>query len=190
MCSDDLIRPAGDKQGGVRMLEHSLKKILNANQADQDNLEKLIERSRRCFQALFTGGAENRKLSIRHLSIKKKIFDVIAGTSAVGGFQRVMALSDFTFPSLDATVFSGPVLTLLAEQEDDMLVPSSPALKLFRDSSLYTRFFPECRVRTVRSGNPADGVPHASMIFHHEAYNKLIESWYDRRVQPFLKMAV
>jgi len=189
-CSDDLIRPAGDKQGGVRLLEHNLKKILNADLADQDNLDKLIERSRRCFQALFTGGAENRKLSVRHLSIKKKIFDVIAGTSAIGGLQRVMALNDFTFPALDTTVFSGPVLTLLAEQEDDMLVSSSPALRLFRDANLYTRLFPECRVKTARSGDPADGVPHASLIFHHEAYNNLIESWYDRRVHPFLQMAV
>jgi len=190
MCSDDLIRPAGNKEGGVRLLEHNLKKIFNADVGDQDNIYKLIERSRRCFQALFTGGAENRKLSVRHLSIKKKIFDVIAGTTAMGGFQRVMTLRDFTFPALDATVFSGPVLTLLAEREDAMLVSSSPALKLFRDASLYTRLFPECRVKTVQSGDPADGVPHASLIFHHEAYNNLIESWYDQRVHPLMQMAV
>jgi pimeloyl-ACP methyl ester carboxylesterase len=190
ICSDDLIRPAGEKKGGVRLLEHNLKKILGADLAEPDNLDKLMERSRRCFHALFTGGAENRKLSVRHLSIKKKIFDVIAGTSAVGGFQRVMVLRDFTFPAFDASVFSGPVLTLLAEHEDDMLVPSSPTLTLFRSADLYTRLFPECRVKTVRSGNPDDGVPHASLIFHHEAYNNLIESWYDRRLNPFLQVAV
>ncbi|NVN93487.1 MAG: alpha/beta hydrolase [Desulfuromonadales bacterium] len=190
VCSDDLIRTDGDKRGGVRLLEHNLKKILSADPAVPENIDKLMERSRRCFQALFTGGAENRTLSVRHLSIKKKIFEVISGTSALGGFQRVMALRDFTFPGLNAAVFRGPVLTLLAEQEEDMLVPSSPTLKLFRNTGLYTRLFPKCHVKTVRSGNPEDGVPHASLIFHHEPYNNLIESWYDRQLNPYLQMAV
>lgn len=190
VCSDDLIRPAGDKQGGVRLLEHNLKKILGADPAAPEDIDKLMERSRRCFQALFTGGAENRKLSVRHLSIKKKIFDVISGTSAMGGFQRVIALRDFSFPELNAAVFRGPVLTLLAEQEEDMLAPSSPTLKLFRSKGQYAGLFPDCHVKTVCSGNPEDRVPHASLIFHHEAYNSQIVSWYDRQLNPYLQLAV
>ncbi len=190
ICTDDLIRPTGEKSGGVRLLEHNLKKIMAADQTDAEGLDRLIERSRRCFQALFTGGAGNYRLGVRHLSIKKKIFDVIAGTTTVGGLQRVMALRDFEFPATGALLFGGPVLTLLAEQEDDMLVASSPTLRIFRRTGLYTSLFPECHVRTVNSGNPDDGVPHASLIFHHEAYNSLIQSWYDRRLKPFLQMAV
>lgn len=190
ICTEDLIRPTGAKSGGVRLLEHNLKKIMAADQTDAAGLDKLIERSRRCFHALFTGGAGNRKLSVRHLSIRKKIFDVITGTSVIGGLQRVMALRDFEFPAQNNTLYGGPVLTLLAEHEDDMLVASSPTLQAFRNTRLYTALFPECHVRAVNSGNPDDGVPHASLIFHHEAYNRLIQDWYDRRCNPLLQMAV
>lgn len=190
ICTDDLIRPSHDRQGGVRFLENNLKKIVSANPGDAEDIDRQIERSRRCFQALFAGGAENRTLSMRHLAIRKKIFDVIANTSSRGGFQRVMSLCDFSFPSLENSVFTGPVLTLLAENEGDILVPSSPTLKLFRDASLYKRLFPECRVKTVRSGDPADRVAHASLIFHHEYYNSLIDSWYNKLLYPRLQLAV
>ena len=72
ICNDDLIRSAHDKHGGVRFLENNLKKIVSANPADAEVLDRHIERSRRCFQFLFAGGAENRTLSVRHLAIRKK----------------------------------------------------------------------------------------------------------------------
>jgi hypothetical protein len=149
-----------------------------------------VERSRRCFQALFNAGAENRTLSVRHLAIRKKINDVIEYTTARGGFERVAALRGLSFPSLSSTLFSGPVLVLLAENESDILVPHSPTLKLFSEPSLYARVFPSCLVKTVKSKNGDDGVAHASLIFHHEAYNALLESWYDKLLYPRLQLAV
>lgn len=190
ICTADLIRPPHEKQGGVRFLESNLKRIVAAEPVDGEDMDRHIERSRRCFQSLFTGGAENRSLGIRHRTIRKKIFDVIHHTTARGGFKRVLALQEFGFPPPSNSVFGGPVLTLLAENESDILVPSSPTLELFRDSSRYTRLFPECRVQTVRSGDPADGVAHASLIFHHTAYNGLIDSWYNRLLNPRLLLAV
>lgn len=190
VCSDDLIRAQRGKGDGIRILENNLKKIVSADPENESDLQKHIERARRCFQALFNAGAENRELSLRHLSIRKKIFDVIEHTSARGGFERVLALRDFNFPDMCTSLFEGPVLTLLAENEEDILVPSSPTLRLFRDSSLYGRVFPRCRVKTVRSGRPDDGVAHASLIFHHEAYNALIDDWYEKILYPRLQLAV
>src|SRR6185369_6543238 len=60
ICTDDLIRPMGVKRDGIRFLESSLQKIINADPQRRDDLEKQVERSRRCFQALFAAGAENR----------------------------------------------------------------------------------------------------------------------------------
>ncbi|MDD2310762.1 MAG: alpha/beta hydrolase, partial [Desulfuromonadaceae bacterium] len=91
---------------------------------------------------------------------------------------------------LARTLFSGPVLVLLAENESDIMVSSSPTLKLFSEASLYTRIFPSCRVKRVRSHVSGDGVAHASLIFHHEAYNELLESWYEKLLYPRLKLAV
>lgn len=190
LCGDDLIRPAGERKGGVRLLEHNLKRLLEADPNDAENLGRLVERGRRCFQALFNGGAENRVLSTRHLSIRERVFDVISGTSSTGGFQRVMALRDFRFPDPDVTLFGGPVLTLLAEREEEMLVPGSPTLGLFRDVEVWRGPLPGCKVRTVRSADPSDRVPHASLIFHHQAYRLPIEEWYDRLVCPSLRLAV
>jgi pimeloyl-ACP methyl ester carboxylesterase len=190
ITTDDLIRPADQKRDGVRILESNLKKIVAADPDNDADISKHIERSRRCFQALFNSGAENRTLSVRHLAIRKKINDVIEYTSARGGFERVIALRDFRFPFFSRTLFSGPVLTLLAENESDILVPSSPTLKLFGEPSLYTRVFPSCLVKTVKSHIPGDGVAHASLIFHHEAYNTLLDSWYDKLLYPRLKLAV
>ncbi|KAB0671184.1 alpha/beta hydrolase [Oryzomonas sagensis] len=190
ICTDDLIRPKGEKRDGIRFLESSLQKIITADPAKRDELEKQVERSRRCFQALFAAGAENRVLSSKHLAIRRKIMDVLAHTSALGGYERVKALRELQFPEFDGSVFAGPVLTLLAENEGDILVPLSPTLELFADSSRYTKLFPNCRVKKVISKNEEDSVPHASMIFHHDAYNPLLESWYSRLSAPLLQMAV
>ncbi len=188
--TDDLIRAPEQKRDGIRILESNLKKIVAANPDDEQDITKQIERSRRCFQALFNSGAENRPLSVRHLAIRRKINDVIEYTTARGGFERVMALRDFRFPLLGRTLFSGPVLTLLAENEGDTLVPSSPTLKLFSESTLYCRLFPFCNVKKVKSRRADDRVAHASLIFHHEAYNSVLEGWYDKLLYPRLQVAV
>jgi pimeloyl-ACP methyl ester carboxylesterase len=190
ITTDDLIRPIGQKRDGIRILESNLKKIMSADPANETDIAKHVERSRRCFQALFNSGAENRTLSVRHLSIRKKIFDVIEYTTARGGFERVTALREFSFPLLASTLFQGPVLVLLAENESDILVPSSPTLKLFSDYSLYTRVFPSCKVKAVKSNIAGDGVAHASLIFHHEAYNRLLDAWYDKLLYPRFQLAV
>jgi len=191
ITTDDLIRPAAQKRdGGVRILESNLKKIVAADPADEADISKHVERSRRCFQALFNAGAENRTLGVRHLAIRKKINGVIEHTTARGGYERVKALRDFNFPLLSSTLYPGPVLVLLAENESDILVPSSPTLKLFSEPSLFTRIFPSCRVKTVRSHIAGDGVAHASLIFHHEAYNPLLESWCDKLLYPRFQLAV
>lgn len=190
ITTDDLIRPPEQKRDGVRILESNLKKIVAADPANESDISKHIERSRRCFQALFNAGAENRALSVRHLAIRKKINDVIEYTTARGGFERVVALRDFSFPHRDSTVFHGPVLTLLAENEADILVPSSPTLTLFGEPSRYSKLFPSCLVKTVTSDSIGDGVAHASLIFHHEAYNTVLDRWYDKLLYPRLKLAV
>jgi pimeloyl-ACP methyl ester carboxylesterase len=190
ITTDDLIRPVEQKRDGVRILESTLKKIISADPANESDIAKHVERSRRCFQALFNAGAENRTLSVRHLAIRKKIFDVIEYTTARGGFERVSALRGFNFPTPTSTLFSGPVLVLLAENESDILVPTSPTLKLFSEPSLYTRIFPNCRVNAVKSKIAGDGVAHASLIFHHEAYNTLMDGWYDKLLYPRFQLAV
>jgi pimeloyl-ACP methyl ester carboxylesterase len=190
ITTDDVIRPITQKRDGVRILESNLKKIVAADPANETDISKHVERSRRCFQALFNAGAENRTLSVRHLAIRKKINDVIEYTTARGGYERVTALRDFRFPALDNSLFPGPVLVLLAENESDILVSSSPTLQLFSDPSLYSRIFPFCRVKAVRSNIKGDGVAHASLIFHHEHYNTLLDSWYNKLLYPRIQVAV
>ena len=190
ITTDDLIRPPSEKRDGVRILESNLKKIVASDPDNEPDIAKQIERSRRCFQALFNSGAENRALTVRHLSIRKKINNVIEFTTARGGFERVTALREFNFPGLTSTLFHGPALVLLAENESDILVPSSPTLKLFTEPSLYTRILPSCRVKTVKSNILGDGVAHASLIFHHEAYNMMLDSWYNKLLYPRLQLAV
>jgi hypothetical protein len=190
ICTEDLIRGERQKGEGLRLLESTLKKIVTADPGDERDVQKHIERARRCFQSLFNAGAGSRPLSFRHLSIRKKIFDVIEHTSPRGGFERVLALQDFAFPRRETTLFDGPVLVLLAENEEDILVPSSPTLRLFRDAGSYSRIFPRCRVKTVRSERRDDGVAHASLIFHHDAYNTLINDWYEKTLYPRLQLAV
>jgi pimeloyl-ACP methyl ester carboxylesterase len=190
ITTDDLIRPAAQKRDGVRILETILNKIISADPTNEKDIAKNVERSRRCFQSLFNAGAENRTLGVRHLAIRKKIFDVIEFTTARGGFERVTALRGFSFPAPTNTLFAGPVLVLLAENETDIMVPSSPTLKLFSDPALFTRIFPSCRVKTVKSRLAGDGVAHASLIFHHEPYNSLLDGWYDKILYPRFQMAV
>lgn len=188
LSTDDLVRPDRQKGDGVRMLESNLRRILRAGAEKGEELERQIERARRCFQALFEAGAENRPLSSRHLSIRKRIMEVLERTSCRGGYERVLALKEAA-PAPGAPLFDGPTLVMLAEEEDNLLVPGSPTLELLRDQATSRRLFPRGTVRTVASAVRGDAVPHASLIFHHHCYNPFIESWYDK-LNGVLRFAV
>lgn len=186
LSAEDLIRSERDNTGGIRMLESNLKRILKADPTAEADVSRQIERARRCFRALFETGAENRQLSGRHLTIRKKIMDTIERTSAAGGYQRVLALKEFPGLVPGRPIFSGPALTLLAEQEGDLLVPDSPTLAALRNHDVCRQLFPRGKTRIVSSGSPQDTVAHASLIFHHRHYNPIIRAWYDKLVTPVL----
>ena len=189
-CTEDLVRSERDKGSGVRLLESNLKRILKSDPSKVEDVSRQIERARRCFQGLFEIGAGNRVLNRRHLSIKKKIMDVVAETPAVGGYQRVLALREFPPMNGEASLFPGPALVLLAEGEEDILVPASPTLAAMKNPDIRSRILPLGRVRTVQSLVAGDPVAHASLIFHHHCYNPLLEAWYDKLQAPALFAAV
>jgi hypothetical protein len=186
LCTADLVREEREKGSGVRMLESNLKRILKTDDAEGGDADRQIERARRCFQSLFETGAENRALNRRHLSIKKRIMEVVEKTPAIGGYQRVLALKEFLPPTGERPIFTGPALALLAEQEEDILVPASPTLKVLKDPDSRSRLFPRGKVKTVVSRTSGDAVAHASLIFHQHCYNPLIEAWYDHFLAPRL----
>jgi hypothetical protein len=190
LCTADLVRHEREKGSGVRMLESNLKRILRTDGANADEVSRSIERARRCFTALFEAGAENRPLNHRHLSIRKRIMGVVEKTPAVGGYQRVLALREFAPPADGLPLFSGSALVLLAEAEEDVLVPASPTLALLRDADARPRLLPRGKVQKVVSRADGDVVAHASLIFHHHCYNPLIEAWYDKLQAPRLFAAV
>ena len=187
LCTDDLIRPDNQRSGGVRMLESNLRKILKADPENQEDLDRQLTRARRCFQALFEAGAENRPLTARHLSIRQRIFGVLEHTSNLGGYQRVLALRSFQSPVDGTAVFSGQTLVMFAEDEQSLLVPGSPALQLADNPSALYALFPEGRICQISSNSDSDPVAHASLIFHQQCYNPRIEQWLNRlHGQPLL----
>jgi hypothetical protein len=190
LCTEDLVREEREKGSGVRLLESNLKRILKSDPSKEEDVNRQIERARRCFQGLFEIGAGNRALNRRHLSIKRKIMDTVAETPAVGGYQRVLALREFSSMNGEASLFTGQALVLLAEGEEDILVPESPTLAAMKNPDIRSRILPMGRVRTVQSLVAGDPVPHASLIFHHHCYNPLIEAWYDKLQAPALFAAV
>jgi hypothetical protein len=189
-CTEDLVRPDGERKGGVRILESNLRRILKADVDAGDDVNRQMERARRCFQSLFEAGAENRALTGRHMAIRGKIMEVIEKTSCRGGYDRVLALKDFSRPDVSRPLFNGPLLALLAETEEAMLVPGSPGLAALRDPETRRGLFPNGTMETVVSPNADDTVAHASLIFHHHCYNPLLESWYDRVDEPGLVAAI
>jgi hypothetical protein len=190
LCTEDLVRPNGDKKGGVRLIESNLRRILKADCGKAEDVTRQVERARRCFQSLFEAGAENRTMTHRHLSIRRKIMEVIALTTASGAYERVNALKDFPMPDSSEPLFHGPTLTLLAEMEENMLVPTSPSLAAMRCQKTHTSIFPNGVVKNVHSHQSGDAVAHASLIFHHSAYNPLLKEWYDKTCEATLVAAV
>jgi hypothetical protein len=190
LCAADLVRGTRDKGEGVRMLESNLKRILKVDASVAEDIDRQIERARRCFQSLFEAGAENRPLNHRHLSIRKRIMEVVNKTPAIGGYQRVLALRDFSPPTGGGPIFTGPSLTLLAEREEDILVPASPTLQLLQDPDSRKLLFPRGKLRIVASRLAGDPVAHASLIFHQHCYNPLLAAWYDQIQAPRLFAAV
>ncbi len=187
ICTDDLIRPDSQRNGGIRMLESNLRKILRADPDDAEDLNRQLTRARRCFQALFEAGSENRTLTTRHLAIRQRIFNVLEHTSNMGGYQRVLALRNFSRPQPGNTIFSGPTMIMLAEDEQSILVPSSPTLRICEDITGLRQIFPDGRRCLISSSNASDPVAHASLIFHQHCYNPKLEDWLERiHNQPLL----
>lgn len=179
LCKEDLVRPKEERTGGVRMLESNLSRILRADPDNADEINRQIERARRSFLALFEAGAENRDLTSRHLSIRKKIMDALQKTTFRGGYERVLALKQFDVPDNMKPVFAGPALVLFAEAEENVMGAKSPTMAAFSDQKIFTSIFPNATVRSVFSTDEGDPVAHASLIFHHKYYNRHLESWYD-----------
>lgn len=190
LCAADLVREEREKGEGVRMLESNLKRIFKVDASITDDVDRQIERARRCFQSLFEAGAGTRPLNHRHLSIKTKIMDAVKKTPSIGGYQRVLAIREFLPPNGEVPLFTGPTLALLAEREEDILVPSSPTLKLLQDPEARKVLLPRGKVKIVSSRQADDPVAHASLIFHHHCYNPLIEAWYDQMQAPRLFAAI
>ncbi len=187
LCTADLIRPDNQRSGGIRMLESNLRKILKADPQDPEDLNRQLTRARRCFQALFEAGAENRQLTTRHLAIRQRIFDVLEHTSNMGGYERVLALRTFAEPDCSNTIFAGPTLVMLAEDEQSILVPGSPTLNLCNDHHCFRQIFPDGKACRVASQDVDDPVPHASLIFHQHCYNPRLEAWLQKlHNQPLL----
>jgi pimeloyl-ACP methyl ester carboxylesterase len=186
LCTEDLVRPNGDKKGGVRLIESNLRRILKADSGIAEDVTRQVERARRCFQSLFEAGADSRTLTRRHLSIRRKIMEVIALTTSGGAYERVNALKEFPLPDTSEPMFHGPILTLLAEMEGNMLVPTSPSLAVMRCQQTHTSLFPNGIVKDVCSPDSGDAVAHASLIFHHSSYNPLLKEWYDKTCEPAL----
>lgn len=189
LCLNDLVREEKERHGGVRMLESSIKKIIKASNEGKSDLERQVERTRRCFQALFEAGAENRHLTSRHLAIREKIMDVIENTTANGSYERFLVMREFQAPGNGENLFTGPTLLLFAEAEESILVPNSPTLTKLRDPVIVKNIFPQGQCREISSGNPTDPVPHASLIFHHEYYNQALADWYSQ-LPEITRMAV
>jgi len=190
LCTEDLVRPEGDRKGGVRLIESNLRRILKAESGKAEDVARQVERARRCFQSLFEAGAENRSLTRRHLSIRRKIMAVIEQTTCGGAFERVMALKEFPPTDSSGPIFDGPTLTLLAEMEENMLAPTSPSLAALRCHETRSSLFPKGAVRQVRSPDADDPVAHASLIFHHRWYNPLLREWYDQTREPGLAAVI
>jgi len=187
LCTEDLVRPEGERGGGVRMLESNLKRIFKAHPENAEEVSRQIERARRCFQSLFEAGAENRVLTSRHLSIRKKIMEVVKKTPSTGGYERALAMREFPSPG-EATlpIFTGPALALLAEMEENLLVATSPTLAALKNPLTRGTLFPHGKVKYITSPVKDDAVAHASLIFHHHCYNPAIQAWYDKLQQPVL----
>ena len=98
----------------------------------------------------------------------------------------MLALQQLVRPCETAPIFTGPALTLLAEAEENLLVPSSPTLALLRNPEKRKALFPRGSLWKVVSRDPEDAVPHASLIFHQHCYNPLIGAWYDTLRAPRL----
>ncbi len=177
-CADDLVRPDGDRHHGVRLLEHTLKRIFTATA--QSDINRQLARARRCFMNLFGTGCLARTLTSQHHAILAKITSALEETTVSAGYQRLLAFKQFRRPELTRPIFSGPALALLAEREGDVLVPTSPTLDALRDPAVLARLFPQGSLREVTSATEGDPVLHASLILHHHCYNPLIEAWYAR----------
>lgn len=185
LCQEDLVRPRHDGNSGGRTPERSLGTILGPGSGDGEVLRQ-IERGRRWLLAVFGRGLPGGQLSGRYLSLRSRILQTVAQTPSLGAYQRLSALKRLVRPDRARPVFTGPALTLLAENEESLLVPTSPTLALLRKPDKHKLLFPYGLLRKVASRSTGDLVGHASLITHHDCYNPLIRTWYGKLNVPSL----
>jgi hypothetical protein len=185
MCLEDLIRLDTVKTGKRRAMESILKRILESSTQKHDDVKRHIEKGRRYFLNLIEAGVEQRALSYRHLSIKNKILDVITKTTSQAGHKRILALKTFNKPGQIRHLYGGPILMLVAEREEEIFTSTSPTLAFLKNHQYFREIFPRGIVKLVSSGKAKDPVPHASLIFHHQHYNPILNEWLSKTRLPY-----
>ena len=179
LCAADMVRlDAAAAAGPAPMRERAARMFLLSGQ--HGDLEREVARARRAFGSLFRRERATRLLNDRNALIIAKVLAAVREITVTGYYERALALRALTWPSARAPIFPGPALVLFAEDEDGVLVPTSPTLAALRTPSVAAQFFPRAAVHEVASADASDPVVHGSIVVHHRYFNPFITAWYDR----------
>ena len=178
LCAADMVRLDAAGVGPAPMRERAARTFLLSGQPG--DLEREVARARRAFGSLFRRERATRLLNDRNAVIIARVLAAVREITVTGYYERALALRELTWPSAGAPIFPGPALVLFAEDEDGVLVPTSPTLAALRTPSVAAQFFPGAAVHEVASSDASDPVVHGSIVVHHRYFNPFITAWYDR----------
>ena len=184
LCAADMVRLDGDAAGPAPMRERAARMFFLGDH--HGSIEREVARARRAFGSLFRRERAARLLNDRNAVIIAKVLAAVHEITVTGYYERALALKALTWPPAREPIFHGPALVLFAEDEDGVLVPTSPTLAALRTPSVAARLFPRATIREVASADADDPVVHGSIVVHHRFFNPFITAWYERLPGPAL----
>jgi hypothetical protein len=149
-------------------------------------LAAALRNARRCFGRMFAAGGRNRQamaaLAWRGQGefLRRRITATLAGISDRGGVERLAhlpALCPLGRRAGATPLTRRPVVVVYAEDETAVVAAGAPGRRALETDS--ERHFPAAST-IVASAGGGPPVQHASLIFHHSVYNRILAGFYRR----------
>lgn len=180
---EDVVNSALERQ--KTLVGRAVANLCAADENDPVAIRKSMQKAKSIFMKMFTSGRDLMKFEKKDLipifAIEDDVLDVFRKEveDDDGYFLRFMELK--REKRLEIAFLSPlPTLVLMAENEHDVLVETSPTYQIFSDIKALQKIFPNGMVEVVHSNSETRRVTHSDLIFQANRFAEHLDHWLRR----------
>jgi len=185
LTHQDIVDPELERQ--KTLVGRAVAYMIEADEDDPEAIRKSMQKAKNILLKMFTTGRDLMKFDDKNqipvFSIEDEVMEVFKKKidDDDGYFRRFIEMKRES-PLEEAFLSAVPTLVLLAEAEQDVLVPSSPTYNIFNDINRLRKVFPNGKVETVYSKTEKRKVTHSDLVFQADRFAEHLDHWLSRTI--------